>query len=99
MLARLLYFVLLTLLARFLLRALSEWMGQEASRRRVHGPNAARQPRTLDRGAMVRDPVCGLYLPKDRAVGEMRNGEPVYFCSEKCRAQYAQEAKEGRARA
>ena len=88
MLARLLYFVLLMLLARFLLRALSGWMGQEASRRQVHGPNGYGEPRTLNRGAMVRDPVCGLNLPKDRALRELFDGEPVYFCSERCRALY-----------
>jgi YHS domain-containing protein len=88
MLARLLYFVLLTLLARFLLRSLSEWMGQEAARRRVHGPQGRGGPRTLHRGAMVRDPVCGLHLPKDRALVEMAGSEPVYFCSETCRARY-----------
>lgn len=88
MLARLLYFVLLTLLARFLLRALSEWMGQSDPRRQVHGRDARGGPRTLNRGAMVRDPVCGLSLPKGRALVEMREGEPVYFCSETCRARY-----------
>lgn len=39
---------------------------------------------------MVRDPVCGLYLPSDEAVTLERNGFCVYFCSEDCRTKYLQ---------
>ncbi|MGO9571982.1 MAG: transcriptional regulator [Desulfomonilaceae bacterium] len=37
---------------------------------------------------MVRDPVCGLYIPSDGAVGLINNGKIVHFCSEKCRQKF-----------
>ena len=37
---------------------------------------------------MVRDPICGLYIPSDGAVGLINNGKAVYFCSEKCRQRF-----------
>jgi YHS domain-containing protein len=38
---------------------------------------------------MVRDPVCGTFLPPDAAVSLAERGGAVrYFCSEKCRDDY-----------
>jgi YHS domain-containing protein len=37
---------------------------------------------------MVRDPVCGLYIPSDGAVGLVNKGKTIYFCSEKCRQRF-----------
>jgi uncharacterized protein len=37
---------------------------------------------------MVRDPVCGLYIPSDGAVALINNGQIVHFCSEKCRQKF-----------
>lgn len=39
---------------------------------------------------MVRDPVCGLYVPRDEAVTFVANGTTVHFCSEDCRRKYLQ---------
>ncbi len=33
---------------------------------------------------MVKDPACGIYLPKRDAVRERIKGETHYFCSERC---------------
>lgn len=33
---------------------------------------------------MVKDPACGIYLPKKDAISERTKGETHYFCSEKC---------------
>jgi YHS domain-containing protein len=42
-----------------------------------------------DRGVqMVRDPVCGTFLPPDQAVRLAERGSVRYFCSEKCRDAY-----------
>jgi uncharacterized protein len=39
-----------------------------------------------DRGVqMVRDPVCGTFLPPEQAVTLSERGSVRYFCSEKCR--------------
>jgi YHS domain-containing protein len=34
---------------------------------------------------MVRDPVCGLFLLRERALEDRLGGETHHFCSEKCR--------------
>ena len=40
-------------------------------------------------GEMVRDPVCGTYVPKDRAVSQSRDGEHHYYCSRECAEEHA----------
>lgn len=52
---------------------------------RVH----QKQQRFAQRQSMVKDPICGAYLPKDRAVE--RDGE--YFCSEECASQWDHKTK------
>lgn len=37
---------------------------------------------------MVKDPVCGVYVPSDEAVTVVQNGRAVHFCSEDCRIKY-----------
>ena len=39
---------------------------------------------------MVQDPVCEVYLPRDRAIEKPGKEAPVYFCSEKCAEEYAE---------
>lgn len=39
-------------------------------------------------GELVRDPQCGTYVPKARAIAVARGGETLYFCSAKCRDDY-----------
>jgi uncharacterized protein len=41
---------------------------------------------------MVKDPVCGLYLPKGDALQQTVGGQTVYFCSQECLSQYKQRA-------
>jgi hypothetical protein len=33
-------------------------------------------------------PVCGTYVVPGKAISIVRGGAPVYFCSDKCRADY-----------
>lgn len=33
---------------------------------------------------MVKDPVCGMHVPVDKAITKVVNGERYYFCSETC---------------
>ena len=86
MLGRLLYFLLLMLVARLVLRAVAEVFGGTGTRgagsRRMDDRSAKK---VLVKGRMVRDPVCGLNVPEDRAVVAVVNGESLYFCSERCR--------------
>lgn len=52
------------------------------------GRKKARQPGSSPRlkGRMVKDEVCGLYLPKENALTERIGGRERYFCSKECRA-------------
>lgn len=99
MLARLLYLFLLMIVARLLFRALAEMFGVRSgpgsSSRRVGGRASGRD--VLVKGRMVRDPVCGLNLPEDRAIVFLVKGEPFHFCSERCRNDFAE--KQGHERA
>ncbi len=38
--------------------------------------------------AMVRDPVCGTYVPRSEAVQARIRGRLVFFCSTECRDTY-----------
>jgi len=38
---------------------------------------------------LVRDPVCGTYVVRARALTMGAGAETMYFCSEKCRDEYA----------
>ncbi len=37
---------------------------------------------------MVRDPNCGIYIPKPEAVKKNVSGEELFFCSVKCANEY-----------
>jgi uncharacterized protein len=83
----LLRFALLFILAMLVLRAFGRLlMGiiQGAT------PPASKRPHPLDRGVqMVRDPVCGTFLPPANALSLTERGGGVhYFCSDKCREAY-----------
>ncbi len=49
-------------------------------------------PRTLARGsggvAMVRDPVCGMFVLPDRALSVSVGRRQLFFCSPACRDKY-----------
>ena len=53
-------------------------------------PDQGRRSGPPERGVqMVRDPVCGTFLPPDTAVSlAERDGGVRYFCSERCRDAY-----------
>lgn len=37
---------------------------------------------------LVKDPVCGVYVPVKTALSTTMDGKRVYFCSENCRKKY-----------
>jgi YHS domain-containing protein len=46
-----------------------------------------REQKVMD-GEMVKDPICGTYVPKDTDI-RIRNGQDIYcFCSFECRDEY-----------
>lgn len=48
---------------------------------------------------LVRDPVCGTYVDRSRAVSARGAGETHYFCSEDCRSAYRGRRRGSAARA
>lgn len=53
------------------------------------GPRGGpRTPRQI-RGMMVKDDVCGTYIPREDALTEVRDGVERYYCSEECRRKAA----------
>ena len=82
----LLRFVLLLVLGMLVVRA--AWRVLSGV---IDGVSRQAPPRSgpPDRGVqMVRDPVCGTFLPPDHALTMNERGSVRYFCSEKCRDAY-----------
>lgn len=79
-----LLFILILAAARFF------WKLVEVLLRGAMGPAA----QTSRRGGaptpvkMQPCPVCGTYVVPGKAISAVSNGAPVYFCSDKCRAEY-----------
>lgn len=89
---RFLYFLIMLLLARMLIRGILGFAA--ASRRQVgSAPSPGPPPgEPVHKGAMVRDPVCGLHVPQSGALSAPGHGDEtvtVYFCSDRCRSAYA----------
>ena len=72
---------------RFLLRQ-SGRRNSGAGSRQNASSHAADPNRRLEE--MVRDPECGLYLPRSQAIagGTDSRGNPRYYCSEACRRKH-----------
>jgi len=80
-------FVLLFLLALLVLRAFWRLIAGLIEGAAPPGPRRTGPP---ERGVqMVRDPVCGTFLPPGNAVSLVERGGAVnYFCSARCRDAY-----------
>jgi len=70
--------------AYFAFLALRIYAGFKRMKTQVRGSAAPRA-----RGFMVKDEVCGTYIPREEALTEMRDGVEHYFCSEECRRKSA----------
>jgi len=66
-----------------LLQSLGKISGQSSR------SNPSEQLNAVDE--LVQDPVCKVYVPRGEAIVVKGQGEPVYFCSEKCRDHYVQQ--------
>lgn len=40
--------------------------------------------KSLPRGGMAKDPICGMVIPKERSIKKEVSGRTYYFCSENC---------------
>jgi YHS domain-containing protein len=46
------------------------------------------ETRPAEGGEMIQDPVCGIYIPKVKAIEGRVKGETHFFCSPQCLEQY-----------
>jgi len=76
------------LLIRMILHAL---FGARRAARTQGAPGAGARARAQERigGELVRDPNCGTYIPKARALVVGSGEAAQYFCSTECRDAYA----------
>jgi YHS domain-containing protein len=79
-------FLLLTLLFVFIARAFWQVVGgvMEA----VRGAESRRDGRAPPAVKLVRDPVCGTFVPPRAALSATASGSTHYFCSEECRQKF-----------
>jgi uncharacterized protein len=77
--------IVLLLVLRFVLRLL--FGSRPVVRRQPMPPNPGSQERIG--GELVRDPNCGTHIPKARAIAVGTGADIKYFCSTKCRDEYA----------
>jgi YHS domain-containing protein len=77
-----LLFILILAAARFF------WRLVESVMRAAAGPVNTAQGRPPAAVKMQPCPVCGTYVVPGKAISIVSHGAPVYFCSDKCRAEY-----------
>lgn len=73
-------FVLLALVGFFAFLVLRIVLGLK----RLGTQALPKTPREVQ-GVMVKDEICGTYVPRDEALREVRDGVEHFFCSEECR--------------
>jgi len=47
----------------------------------------------LDSEELIRDPNCGIYLPRKQGIAALIGGRVSYFCSQECKQQYIENRK------
>jgi YHS domain-containing protein len=78
-------FILLGILLFVVARAFWRLMGGMMETAR--GPRPASRRRG-DAVKLVRDPVCGIFIPQGSTPSLTSSGATYYFCSEECRAKF-----------
>ena len=79
-------FILLTLL--FILVARAFWRIMDGVIEAARGAPPGRRSGNVPAVKLVRDPVCGTYVPPHAALSLTSGGSTHYFCSEECRSEY-----------
>jgi YHS domain-containing protein len=80
-----LLFILILAAARFFWRLIETVMRAAAGPPPQGGNRNSRAPVSVK---MQPCPVCGTYVVPGKAISAVSSGAPVYFCSDKCRAEY-----------
>jgi YHS domain-containing protein len=54
-----------------------------------------RERDVIHKGEMVRDPVCGTFVPRQGSISLMEGGREYFFCSPRCRDQFQHTGENG----
>jgi hypothetical protein len=84
---RILFWVVRALAILLLLRMVVRMLFGDRRPQRHSGASQPRNPERLG-GELVRDPQCGTYIPKARAIVAGSGEAAQYFCSTTCRDTY-----------
>ncbi len=79
-------YVLVALL--FILVARAIWRVIDRVIEAARGPQPGHRSGNTQAVKLVRDPVCGTYVPPHAALSLTSAGNTHYFCSEECRAAF-----------
>ena len=63
------------------------WSGVKGA---LEGLGRARLEEPETRDELVKDPVCGTYIVRSRAIRDESGGRSVYFCGPRCAAQFSE---------
>jgi YHS domain-containing protein len=74
------YLILGLILYWVIIKLSSKWQGESNSR-------------TQKSQKMVQDPTCGVYLLPEEALRRVIRGKEVFFCSEKCLAEFLKQGR------
>jgi YHS domain-containing protein len=83
--ARFILFVILILAAARFIWRLIEVVLRGATNAPPPGARGGGPPASVK---MQPCPVCGTYVVPGKAISAVKSGVPIYFCSDKCRADY-----------
>ncbi len=50
-------------------------------------------PKKIIKENLVKDPVCGLYIPESKAIKIKIKNQDYYFCSSECKEKFLKELK------
>ena len=84
--------LLLRLVLRFVF-GLLQGLASPSDDRHAAPPGKTARGRAVGTSTLVRDPVCGTYIPRDGAVTAVVRGETRSYCSDACRAKDAEAAR------
>lgn len=81
--------LLILIVIRLVVRAVYGFMRGSRS---GGAPRPPGQMRERAGGELVRDPNCGTFIPRNTAIAAGSGGAAKYFCSERCRDEFAARA-------
>ncbi len=86
--------VLIIILLFYLIYRVLKTLMNPAPLNRFKRPKSIREnERDFDSEELIRDPNCGIYLPRKQGIAALIGGRVSYFCSKECKQQYTENRK------